>query len=116
MKVMQAMDDINHKIEKFSHPISESAFAPPPHEHEIHGHGHEHEHKNANKDAKNRAAGASRSGNRDVDGLTGKLDDLEVGGKNLKKQLDGIRLDFEGLTSRLRKSVVSSDLPRYDWL
>ncbi|WVQ82978.1 hypothetical protein IAT38_005116 [Cryptococcus sp. DSM 104549] len=102
MALLSAMDNINDKIERLTNPLSAADFAPPL---------HEHERQAAAAAAAAAAAGAGgkkktgSSGNRDVDELNGKVDELEKGGRRLKKQIEGMKVDFEGLSARLRKSA-----------
>ncbi|KAK8858564.1 hypothetical protein IAR55_002793 [Kwoniella newhampshirensis] len=108
MALITAMDTINHKIERLTNPVSDADFLPPLHEYEQGG---------QITGAPGGGAGAgsgggggqqkkkASSGNRDVDELNNKLEELEKGGKRLKKQLDGVRMEFDGLSNRLKKSA-----------
>ncbi|WWD18457.1 hypothetical protein CI109_102909 [Kwoniella shandongensis] len=99
MAMITAMDTINHKIERLTNPVSDADFLPPPHEYE----------QGQITGGPGGGGGSSKkktsSGNRDVDELNNKLEELEKGGKRLKKQLDGVRVEFEGLSNRLKKSA-----------
>ncbi|WVQ96691.1 hypothetical protein IAU59_003797 [Kwoniella sp. CBS 9459] len=92
MALISAMDVINHKIERLTNPVSENDFDAPV---------YKHEHELATERAKTKVL----SGNRDIDELSLKLEGLELNGKKLKKSFDGIRLDFDGLSNRLRKGA-----------
>ncbi|OCF33473.1 hypothetical protein I316_04894 [Kwoniella heveanensis BCC8398] len=97
MALISAMDVINHKIERLTNPVSENDFAPPvyKHEHELAAAAA------ATEGGKKKVS----SGNRDIDELSSKLEGLELNGKKLKKSFDGIKLDFDGLSNRLRKGA-----------
>ncbi|WRT67769.1 uncharacterized protein IL334_004742 [Kwoniella shivajii] len=89
-----AMDVINHKIEKLTNPMNEDDFIAPVYK-------HEHEITQEAKQAKKK----STSGNRDIDELSNKLEGLEQSERKLKKSLDGLKLDFDALSGRLKKGA-----------
>ncbi|WWC96110.1 hypothetical protein V866_002977 [Kwoniella sp. B9012] len=89
-----AMDIINDKIEKITNPINEEDFAVPVYK-------HEHEITAENKQKKK----LTSSGNRDIDELSNKLEVLEQNSRKVKKNFDGLKLDFEGLSGRLKKGA-----------
>ncbi|WVR06336.1 hypothetical protein IAU60_003367 [Kwoniella sp. DSM 27419] len=95
MALISAMDNINHKIEHLTHPVTEEDFAQP---------AYKHEHEVA-KGAEGGAKKKTSSGNRDVDQLVVKLEELEQSGRKLKKQVDGVRMDFDGFSHRLKKGA-----------
>ncbi|WWC70769.1 uncharacterized protein I206_104720 [Kwoniella pini CBS 10737] len=86
-----AMDVINDKIERFTNPINEDDFKLPT---------YKHEHEIVEKPKK-----IASSGNRDIDELSNKIELLEQSGRKLKKNFDGLKVDFEGLNGRLKKSA-----------
>ncbi|WWC62592.1 uncharacterized protein I303_105189 [Kwoniella dejecticola CBS 10117] len=86
-----AMDAINDKIERLTNPITEDDFKVPT---------YKHEHELTEKPKK-----LSSSGNRDIDELSNKLELLEQSGRKLKKNFDGLKGDFEGLSGRLKKGA-----------
>ncbi|WWC88573.1 uncharacterized protein L201_003485 [Kwoniella dendrophila CBS 6074] len=91
-----AMDVINHKIEKLTNPVDYDGdeFKKPKYKHE-----HEKDEETlTNKKKKS-------SGNRDIDEFTNKIDFLEQSNKKLKKNFDGLKMDFENLSGRLKKGA-----------
>ncbi|WVN85033.1 uncharacterized protein L203_100174 [Cryptococcus depauperatus CBS 7841] len=48
------------------------------------------------------------NGNRDIDALSTKIEELERGERRLKKTLDGLKIDFEVLSGQLKNNVDES--------
>ncbi|ODO05275.1 hypothetical protein L198_01967 [Cryptococcus wingfieldii CBS 7118] len=96
MSLLSSMSGINQKIERLTTPI-DPLDAQPVHEHERATLAAEVEKQRREKE--------KSSGNKDVDELIRKLEELEKGGRKMKKTLDGVKVDFEGLAGRLRKNA-----------
>lgn len=97
MSLLNSMDAITQKVEHLTNPVVDDA---PPFL-------HEHERAEADQRARQEARRKEKeSGNKDVNMLNVKVEELEKGGRRLKKALDGLKSDFEGLSGRLKKSAV----------
>ncbi|OXB37448.1 hypothetical protein LQV05_003528 [Cryptococcus neoformans] len=96
MSLLNSMDAMTQKVEHLTNPIVDDVLP----------FVHEHERAEADKKARQEASRKEKeSGNKDVDMLNVKVEELEKSGRRLKKALDGLKSDFEGLSGRLKKSA-----------
>ena len=81
MRLLGAMNGINHKIERVNRPT---------------------------EDDENRSLGSKgTTGISQVDQMVEKLDLLEGGDKRLQAELEGVQAEFEAMSGRLKKGIVS---------